>query len=126
VEQSILKSIKKALSVPESVTAFDPEIIMHINSVMTTLEQLGIGPAGGFMIEDDEATWDTFLGSDPRLNSAKTLIYMKVRLLFDPPGTSFHLDSLKNLISEAEWRLNLHHENSTMPAPAPLPIGEEV
>lgn len=107
---SILNSTKKVLGLDDEYTPFDVDIIMHINSVFSTLHQLGLGPDGGFMIEDDEAEWSDFLGTDDRLNSVKTYMYLRVRTLFDPPSTSYHLEALKEQFRELEWRLNVVRE----------------
>jgi hypothetical protein len=88
---------------------------MHINSVFSTLHQLGIGPVEGFLVEDVEPTWDAFLGTDKRLNSVKTYTYLKVRILFDPPATSYLIESLRKQAEEFEWRLNVMRENSVWP-----------
>lgn len=104
---SILTSIKKLLGIAEEDTNFDQDIIMHINTVFTILTQLGVGPAGGFYIEDDSAIWDDFVSDDPRLNSIKTYIYMKVRMMFDPPTMSSVAEAMNKNISELEWRLNV-------------------
>ena len=110
MSDSILTSTKKVLGIEELYTAFDVDILMHINSVFSTLHQLGIGPIEGFFIEDATPTWVTFLGTDPRLNSVKTYVYLKVRILFDPPGTSYLIDSLSRQAEELEWRLNVVRE----------------
>lgn len=109
---SILDSTKKALGVGFDYDVFDPDIIMHINSAFATLNQLGIGPEEGFAITDDQTTWDAFLGTDPRLNSVKTYVFLKVRYVFDPPATSFVLNAMKEQIQEHEWRLNVYRENT--------------
>jgi hypothetical protein len=119
---SILDSVKKALSVDVDYHEFDSVIIMHINSTFATLHQLGLGPLEGFMIEDDTATWESFLFGDNRLISVKTYTYMKVRLAFDPPTTSFGIDAMQKQISELEWRLNVVRENAVYGAPV-LPSG---
>uniref|UniRef100_A0AAU7GYC9 Virion structural protein n=1 Tax=Streptomyces phage Scarif TaxID=3158858 RepID=A0AAU7GYC9_9CAUD len=111
--QSILNSTKKILGLGENDTSFDVDIMLHINSVISVLTQVGIGPAEGFMIEDATATWDAFVGDDPRLNLVKTYVYLRVRLLFDPPGTSFVIDSMEKQISEFEWRLNVQREEES-------------
>lgn len=108
---SILNSVKKTLGLEEDYEVFDTDIILHINSVFSTLNQLGLGPANGFMIEDDTATWDQFLGGDLRLNAAKTYIYLRVRLLFDPPQTGYLVEALQKQILEHEWRLNVVRED---------------
>lgn len=113
MEPSILKSTKKILGVGEADTSFDVDIMLHINSVLSVLNQVGIGPANGYAIEDDTATWDSFIGTDPRLNLVKTYLYLKVRLLFDPPGTSYAIDAMEKQIAEFEWRLNVMREEES-------------
>ena len=103
---SILNSIKKMLGPGETYNHFDPEIIMHINSALFVLKQLGVGPSKGFRISDPSATWEDFLGESEELEAVKTYVYMKVRLVFDPPQNSAHINALKEGISEFEARLN--------------------
>lgn len=118
---SILNSVKKTLGIGSDYTAFDLDIMLHINSVFSTLNQLGIGPEAGFMIEDADATWDTFLGTDAlKLNSVKTYVYLKVRMLFDPPQTSYLIDALNKQATELEWRLNVRREEVSWVNPMPL------
>lgn len=107
---SILDTTKKVLGIAADYTAFDPDILFHINTVFSTLCQLGIGPEDGFSIEDKDAVWADFIGEDKRLNSVKTYTYLRVRMLFDPPTTSFLQDAMKQQIQELEWRLNVHRE----------------
>jgi hypothetical protein len=114
VSNSILQSTKKVLGIEASYTAFDPDILMHINSAFSTLDQLGVGPEGGFEIFDESATWSDFIGDDPRLNSVKTYVYLKVRLAFDPPGTSYLINALEKQATELEWRLNVVREIDNM------------
>lgn len=116
--QSILTSTKKVLGLPEADTSFDEDIIMHINSSFSTLTQIGIGPSTGFAIEGPDETWDTFLGLDERIYSVKSLVYLMVRLLFDPPGTSFALESMKEQIQELQWRLNVTREEELWTEPS--------
>lgn len=119
--QSILTSVKKILGLAESDTSFDVDVLLHINSVFSILDQVGIGPDGGFMIEDDSPTWDDFV-TDKRMNSVKTYVYLRVRLLFDPPNTSFVIDSMNKQISELEWRLNVVREGDSWVDPDPQPV----
>ena len=114
---SILTSVKKILGIDEAYLAFDPDIIIHINSVFSTLNQLGIGPTLGFMIEDAEATWDDFLGTDLRLNNVKSYVYLRVRMLFDPPTTGYLIDAMKEQIKEMEWRINAYREEEAWTNP---------
>lgn len=111
MSDSILTSTKKVLGIEAAYTAFDMDILMHINSVFSTLHQLGIGPDAGFSIVDDADTWTTFLGTDPRYNAVKTYVYLRVRMLFDPPGTSYLISSLQRQSEELEWRLTAAQEN---------------
>ena len=112
--ESILVSIKKLLGIDSSYTHFDQDIIMHINSVLMVLTQLGAGPVDGFMIEDDTSTWYNFLpdASTAKLEAVKSYMYLKVRLLFDPPLSSSVIDSINRQISEFEWRLNVAAETT--------------
>lgn len=107
MESSILISIKKLLGITETQTYFDTDLMMHINSVFSILTQLGVGPPEGFSIEDDMAEWTDFIDADPRLESIKTYMYMRVRLMFDPPASSAALESINKMISELEWRINV-------------------
>lgn len=113
IQDSILDSTKKALGLAPEYDVFDLDIIMHINSVFFTLHQLGYGPDEGFMIEDASATWDTFLEGNKQLNVVKTYMYLRVRLLFDPPQTSYLVTALKEQAQELEWRLNVYREGLT-------------
>jgi hypothetical protein len=119
---SILTSVKKVLNVDATYTAFDEDILMHINSVFSTLTQLGVGPATGFAIEDDTATWDAFLGTDPRLNNGKTYVCLRVRMLFDPPTTSYLIDAMKEQIRELEFRMNVYRGETAWVDPDPAPV----
>ena len=110
--ESILTSIKKLLGITEEYDQFDPDIIMHINSVFMILTQLGVGPAEGFSIEDDTAVWTDFIQDVKKLESVKTYIYLKVKLAFDPPLSSAVIESMDRLINELEWRLNVAAEST--------------
>ena len=102
---SILTSIKKLLGIAEDYEHFDQDLIIHINSVLSVLTQLGVGPSEGFSIEDENATWNDFIPEDKRLSSIRSYVYMKVKLLFDRPLSSSVMESMNRLISEFEWRL---------------------
>lgn len=108
--ESILTTIKKLLGISEEYEHFDSDIIVHINSALMILTQLGVGPANGFSISDEMSLWSDFLGDDPRLEAVKTYIHLKVKLLFDPPTNSAVIESLNKSISELEWRLNVAAE----------------
>jgi hypothetical protein len=122
--ESILTSIKKMLGVGAEDTSFDQDITIFINSMFINLNQLGVGPVGGFSITDTLDTWADYFGENPVLESAKTYIYLKVRLIFDPPSSSFVLEAIKNQISEIEWRLNVKVENELLEAEGAIENGE--
>ena len=109
---SILLSVKKVCGIAAENTDFDPDIIMHINAVLATLNQLGVGPENGFYISDATATWSEFMGADAaHLNQVPSYVAAKVRLIFDPPVSSAVHDSLSRLCAEFEWRINVAAEN---------------
>lgn len=105
MDESILISIKQLLGIGED-TSFDSEIILHINSVFSILDRIAPGLPKSFRIMDSAAQWSSYLTSDAQLDLIKTYMYMKVRLVFDPPTNSSLLSSLKESISEYEWRIN--------------------
>ena len=109
LEENILASIKKLLGFEEDYTAFDTDIMMHINSAFMGLHQLGVGPAG-YALSSGLETWVEFFGANNDLHGVKTYIYLKVRLVFDPPSTSFVIDAIQKQITELEWRLNVQVE----------------
>jgi hypothetical protein len=106
---SILDSIKKLLGIEPEETHFDQELIMHINSALMNLNQLGVGEEC-VMISSDLNTWDSILGINTNLEAVKIYIYLKVRLVFDPPTSAFVLDSIERQITQLEWRLNVQVE----------------
>lgn len=103
-QDSILTSVKKLLLINEDYEAYDPDIIMHINTFLTVLYQVGVGKAG-FFISDKSATWEEFLVDVAKFNAAKTYVYLRVRLLFDPPTSGTAVEAIKENIKELEWRL---------------------
>lgn len=105
--ESILTSIKKLLGISEDYTQFDADIIMHINTVFLNLTQLGVGPETGFRITDKFDIWEDFIDDTVQLEAVKSYMYLKVKLLFDPPLSSAVIESTNRMISELEWRLNV-------------------
>lgn len=101
---SILTSIKKLVGITEEYEAFDVDIIMHINMAIAILEQIGVGKPG-FRVTDDSQTWTDYMDDDPKLELVKDYIYLKVRLIFDPPVSTSAVESINRLISEYEARL---------------------
>lgn len=105
--ESILTSIKKMLGISKEYTHFDEDLIMHINSALAVLGQLGVGPSEGFFIEDESAEWSNFVSDLSKLQFIKTYVYQKVKLLFDPPQSSAAIQALNESIKEFEWRINV-------------------
>lgn len=105
--ESILISVKKLLGIEEAYTHFDPDIIMHINSVFMVLNQLGVGPTNGFRIEDDKDTWSDYMSDEDNIDAVKSYMQLKVKLLFDPPQSSAVMEAMKRMIDEFEFRLNV-------------------
>lgn len=104
---SILTSIKKLLGIAEDYTHFDPDITIHINSVFSILNQLGVGPSSGFVISDKTALWTSFIQGNAKIELVRTYMYQKVKLIFDPPLSPALIESLKQQIAEFEWRANV-------------------
>lgn len=125
MSDSILTSTKKILGLAEDYTVFDLDVMTFINSAFGTLNQLGIGPEEGFMIEDKTTTWDAFLGDNLHLNAVRQYVYLKVRLLFDPPDTSYLLAAFEKQILEHEWRLNVVRERDAWTDPDPILVPDE-
>ena len=111
--ESILDSIKKLLGISNDYTQFDEDIIMHINTVFLNLTQLGVGPEEGFFIEDNSHMWSDFVEDMTKLQAIKTYVYLKVKLLFDPPLAASTLSMFERQIEQLEWRLNVAVEPGT-------------
>ena len=116
MNESILTSVKKGVGgICEMDEAFDPDIIIAINTVFSKLTQLGVGPVSGFQISDKTTTWSNFVGDDPRLNMIKSFVILSVRMLFDPPTSGSVAEAYKSQIAEYEWRLNVQVETPYNP-----------
>ena len=125
--ESILTSIKKLLGIMSDYTNFDDDIIIHINTAFAMLNQLGVGPEGGFMIVDANSRWEDYT-TEKNLNMVKTYIYLKVRLLFDPPTSTALIESINRTLSEIEWRIFLEGDpkpEEELPSDEELPSEEE-
>ena len=112
MESSILKSVKKNLGLPDDYDVYDEDVLMAINTALSTLTQLGVGPEMGFEVQDI-STWEELLGGDFRLNSVRNFIHLKCRLIFDPPATSFAIAAIEKQLEEMAWRI----EVAANPAP---------
>jgi len=116
---SILTAVKQMLGLPEEYIPFDETVMMHINSTFLELHQLGVGPKDGFQIVGKEDLWEDFVIDPLLIGYLKTYMFMKVKLIFDPPTTSFLLDAIDRQINQIQWRMTAHVE-------PPLPVVEEV
>lgn len=112
MNDSILTSIKKLLGITEDYTNFDTDIIIHINSALMVLNQLGVGPSDGFSIQDKTSEWSEFITDEDKLDAVKTYVYLKVKLVFDPPLNGSVMEALKQSITEYEWRLNVQADSN--------------
>ncbi len=111
LEPSILKSVKKNLGLNDGYDDFDPDVLTHINTGFFILNQLGVGPLEGFMIEDDQTNWEEFDEDRVTLMGVRSWMYLKVRLLFDPPGTSYHITALEEQLKELTYRLLMERQS---------------
>lgn len=121
---SILSTIKRLLSIDETSTDFDQELIVFINSAMGILHMFGVGSATVYSITDKTTTWTQFLGASKDLELVKSYIYMKVRLVFDPPTPAYVLTAFQEAVSEYEFRLSMKVENAAIDA-RPIPSVDE-
>lgn len=108
---SILITVKKSLGIVEECEDFDDELIIFINSVFSTLNQLGVGPENGFAIQDDTTNWSDYLNDNLKLEFIKTYVCLNVKLVFDPPSSSTVIEAINRKISELEWRINVAVDN---------------
>lgn len=109
--ESILTSIKKLLGIAKEYTHFDDDIIIHINTVLNDLHQMGVGPDDGFVIEDDTAIWSDFIEDNMFIESVKTYVFLRVKLIFDISSLgSATIDAYERQIEKFEWRLNVAAE----------------
>lgn len=106
---SILGSVKQMLGIDQSDTSFDNELIMHTNGALMVMTQLGVGPSGGFTITSASEEWTDLLGDRTDLNLVFTAIYLRVRLIFDPPQNSFLVSAIEKQIAEYDWRIEAWH-----------------
>lgn len=123
-QQSILDSVKKVVNMAPSYTAFDEDLVMHINAQFSKLYSLGVGPkTAAFEIEDSSAKWGDFLQGKTNINMVKTFVCMAVRLIFDPPPTSFGISAVEREIEQMGWRLNVLDDDTHQSHATTTPSG---
>ena len=106
--ESILQTIKRMIGPSMLSNEFDTDLVVHINSVLFDLNELVVGPREGFVVTGDTETWEDFLGEDTKnLEAVKTFIYLKVKMIFDPPTVGGVINAYEKLIKEYEWRINV-------------------
>lgn len=109
--ESILPSMKLMLGMEPDYNAFDTDLIIHINTALSKLSQVAVGPKEGFLLDiehPETSKWEDFIGTDSKLlHMAKTYVYLQLRILFDPPQNSFTQEMLKQEAEELLWRLNV-------------------
>lgn len=110
MDDSILNSVKDMIAGGAIHEHFDNELIMHINTVIANLREIGIGPEEGFAIKDESATWSDLVGDSKKLEAVKSYVSFKVRMMFDPPTSSAVSEAIKANIQELEWRLGTTYE----------------
>lgn len=111
IEESILKSTKKTLGLADSLVVFDQDVLMHINAILTVLNNYGIGPTDGLYVDDEGVEWSDLGESQKLTNLIKSWLLLRVRMLFDPPTTSFHITAIQEQIAEFEFRLFVDRDN---------------
>lgn len=124
MENSILNSTKKILGISDDYTAFDIDIITHINSTFSIIHQLGVGPDDDFSISDEAEEWEDLGLPNDQMNLLRTYLYLKVRMLFDPPTSGFLITATNQQIEEYETRLSYMRE-STIPIPVSTEESQE-
>jgi hypothetical protein len=130
MEQSILLSTKKILGLGADDDSFDLDVLTFINTAFTTLNDVGVGVDGGIFISDDEYEWDDFAAAsgvdDTQINDIKTYVFLRVRMLFDPPGTPYLINAFKDQLDEHIVRISRRREATAWVDPDPPVISEEV
>lgn len=110
MKESILNSVKLSLGIPVEYEHFDQQIMLHLNTVMAILPQLGVGPEEGFFVQGDSTTWGDLIGDTElayKLLYVKSYVCLRVRLLFDPPSSSGAIDAMERQMRELEWRITV-------------------
>lgn len=126
MDDSILETIKKLLGIDKDYTVFDMDVIVAINSSFMILNQLGVGPEKAFSIKDASATWKDFFGNEEIFELAKSYIYLRSKLLFDPPTSGVLHEAVERQISEFEWRMHIQADYNDSVKDEPTPENPEI
>ena len=119
METSILRSTKKVLGIDPDDQTFDIDIIIFINSALSTITTLGLTHV---QVSDDAAKWEDIASDQELLGLIRAIVYLRVRMLFDPPVTSYTQQAMNQQIEELEWRLNVEREDTEWIDPNSPPI----
>lgn len=109
--ENILLTIKAMLGLGENQNEFDQELMIYINGALFTITELGVGDPT-FQIKTGDEVWNDFLKDQDDVNIIKEIVYLRVRLIFDPPSSQFVADALQKKLDEDEWRLIVEVENA--------------
>lgn len=113
--KSILGSVRKMIGgIAEDEGPFDQDLIIHINSVFTIVNQLGVGPKEPYSIVDDSEEWSDFFGDNKVVEMVKSYMYLKVKIIFDPPSSGVLHEALERQITEFEWRLAVQGDTNRL------------
>lgn len=114
ISDSILESVKKLINA-EGDEYFDTDLIIHINTIFSVLQQMGVGPEEGFSIDDKKSTWDEFTEDEPLFNMVKSYMAIRVKLLFDiASANSYYINQLQAEADELEWRIKTAAEINSL------------
>lgn len=114
ISDSILESVKKLINA-EGDEYFDTDVIIHINTIFSVLQQMGVGPEDGFSIDDNTSTWDEFTEDEPLFNMVKSYMAIRVKLLFDiASANSYYINQLQAQADELEWRIKTAAEINSL------------
>jgi len=113
--ESILDTIKQLLGIPIEDESFDTDIKVYINTITPNLAQMGIGPKNGFIVISKDQLWSEYVDSTIiNLEGVKQYIYLKVKLIFDPPTNSTTVQAINDSLKELEWRMMLAVETNNL------------
>lgn len=106
IESSILLSVMERLGLDKEDYEYSRDVIQAINSALVALSQAGVGPFEGYRIIDEKNLWEELTDNDPLLECAKDFIYLRVRLIFDPPAAGT-LEAHNKVADEYLWRCRM-------------------